>query len=231
MLMNFAAWWDQFEQAVAKYDLLCHPFYVAWSNGELTRTEIANYAANYYHHVNAFPQYLEKLEARLGSDELKKTVEHNRRGENGHGDLWLDFAEGMGADRNCVRSEKPISEIDNVVSSFSEMSENGTPAEALAMYYAYESQVPRVAEFKEKGLFDFYGADKKTAFYFTVHKTADLEHADSWRESIETQLTKQPELADKVLAAGEKSARVLWEALDGIERARKNWKSQGLATA
>jgi len=35
---------QQLESSIAKYDLLCHPFYKAWSAGELTREDLRAYA-------------------------------------------------------------------------------------------------------------------------------------------------------------------------------------------
>ncbi len=97
------------EQKIAASDLLCHPFYKAWSAGWLTRADLRDYACDYYHHVEAFPTYLEVLAARLPDGELRRAVEANRRHEMGdeerhepcHAELWLDFAAGMGAPRDA----------------------------------------------------------------------------------------------------------------------------------
>ena len=56
--MNNAEFFEQLEARIAKYDLLCHPFYKAWSGGELSREDLREYALNYYHQVEAFPSYL-----------------------------------------------------------------------------------------------------------------------------------------------------------------------------
>ena len=49
--------WQQLDARIAKYDLLCHPFYQAWSQGRLTREDLRAYAAEYFHHVAAFPEH------------------------------------------------------------------------------------------------------------------------------------------------------------------------------
>ena len=59
---------------IARYDLLQHPFYQAWSKGELTRDELREYASEYWHHVSAFPTYLSALHARLEDAPLRRTV-------------------------------------------------------------------------------------------------------------------------------------------------------------
>src|SRR5580658_5821523 len=90
-----------------------------------------------------------------------------------HDELWLDFAEGMGSSRN-LDGHKPLPEVQQLMQHFQRAASEGTPEEALAAFYAYESQVPRVAQEKERGLRKMYGADEKTRGYFALHATADV---------------------------------------------------------
>jgi len=53
--MTTAEFLQQLDACIAKYDLLCHPFYRAWAAGELTRQDLRQYAQDYYPHVEAFP--------------------------------------------------------------------------------------------------------------------------------------------------------------------------------
>jgi pyrroloquinoline-quinone synthase len=210
---------------VAKYDLLCHPFYKAWSAGALTREDLREYALDYYQHVHAFPSYLAAFALRLHEGELRRAVLANMRDEQGgenepaHSDLWLDFAEGMGANRAPFGHE-PVAEVRQLIGHFARVAEEGTPEEALAAFYAYESQVPRVAGAKERGLRDWYGADDKTTRYFTLHTTADVYHANVWREQLAKRVEAHPETAEQALNAAEAAARALWTALDGVEARR-----------
>jgi TENA/THI-4/PQQC family protein len=57
---------------ISKYDLLCHPFYKAWSAGQLVRNDLREYAQDYYHHVEAFPSYLTALGRRWDAGELRQ---------------------------------------------------------------------------------------------------------------------------------------------------------------
>ena len=59
--MELQAFLTALEQRIARYDLLCHPYYKAWTAGELTREDLREYAGDYYHHVAAFPAYLSAL--------------------------------------------------------------------------------------------------------------------------------------------------------------------------
>jgi pyrroloquinoline-quinone synthase len=125
----------------------------------------------------------------------------------------------MGSSRN-LESHKPIAEIQRVMQHFHQVASEGTPEEALAAFYAYESQVPRVATEKDRGLREMYGADDKTRGYFTLHATADIYHSRVWRNQLEKRIAANPETADAALNAAENAARMLWQALDGIEARR-----------
>jgi len=228
--MNSVEFFEKLDARIAKYDLLCHPFYKAWAAGDLTREDLRDYARDYYHHVEAFPDYLEELSARLEEGEVRRAVLANIADENGaedasgqpsmpHSDLWLDFVEGMGGDRD-MGAHHPLQEIRDLIEFFHHTAQQATPAEALAAFYAYESQVPRVALEKSRGLREMYGASEKTFAYFTLHATADIHHAKIWRQQLTKCLESDPRLADKALAASEHTARALWEALDGIDRRR-----------
>ncbi len=228
--MNTAEFFSQLEARIAQYDLLCHPFYKAWSAGELTRDDLRAYAQDYYHHVEAFPSYLAALGLRLEEGELRRAVLANMYNEKGmeggsakdaipHADLWLDFAEGMGSSRN-LEWHNPIPEIRQLIQHFHRVANEGTPEEALAAFYAYESQVPRVATEKDRGLREMYEADDKTRGYFTLHATADVYHSRVWRSQLEKRITANPEAADAALDAAENAAQMLWRALDGIEARR-----------
>lgn len=228
--MNTTEFLQQLDTRISRYDLLCHPFYKAWSAGRLTRDDLREYAQDYYHHVEAFPSYLAALGMRLEDGELRRAVFANMRDEKGvqagqegdvpHSDLWLDFAEGMGSSRN-LEWHNPVPEIRQLIRYFQRVAGEGLPEEALAAFYAYESQVPRVATEKERGLREMYGADDKTCGYFALHAEADIHHARVWRALLEKRIAEQPESADAALDAAENAARMLWQALDGID-ARRN---------
>lgn len=228
--MTTQSFFEELNSRIAKYDLLCHSFYKAWTAGELTRDDLCEYARDYYHHVNAFPTYLAEFGIRLEDGELRRAVLANLSDEKGgedvfgqpersHSELWLDFAEGMGSDRT-MRGHTPVAEVKELIQHFSRAARDGSPEEALAAFYAYESQVPRVAKEKARGLREMYGADEKTCAYFTLHTTADVHHAAVWRQQLEKRLNANPQAAEPALDAAEAAARALWHALDGIEEQR-----------
>jgi pyrroloquinoline-quinone synthase len=232
--MNTSEFLEQLDARVAKYDLLCHPFYKAWAAGELTRDDLRAYAQDYYHHVEAFPSYLAAFAVRLDEGELRRAVLANMCDEKGaagvsgeasgegavaHSELWLDFAQGMGSTRK-LSGHAPVPEIRQLADHFQRVASEASPEEALATFYAYESQVPRVAQEKERGLREMYGANDKTCGYFSLHATADIYHSRVWRNQLEKGVTANPETAEAALDAAENAAKMLWGALDGIEARR-----------
>lgn len=227
--MDTNSFLTQLEARIHQYDLLCHPFYQAWSAGTLTRDDLRAYAEDYYPHVDAFPGYLAQLGVRLEEGELRRAVLANMTDEKGgedsfgepersHSELWLDFVEGAGGSRMPKRQTVP--EVRQLISWFHQVASEGTPEEALAAFYAYESQVPRVAQEKDRVLRDVYGAGEKTRGYFTLHATADVHHAQVWRTQLQKRVKANPATAEKALAAAESAAKALWTVLDGFEARR-----------
>src|SRR5215470_3412330 len=103
-MMEVSVFVSRLDACIQKYDLLCHPFYQAWSAGTLTREDLREYGETYYHHVEAFPSYLAQLGMRLKEGDLRRAVLANMSEEKGgedafgnpersHAELWLDFVE------------------------------------------------------------------------------------------------------------------------------------------
>jgi pyrroloquinoline-quinone synthase len=237
-----AAFFTSLDTRLDRYDLLKHAYYQAWSAGELTREDLREYAAEYWHHVAAFPAYLSALHSRLPEGRLRRMVAGNLADEEGlahgdvaHSEMWMDFARGMGAEEAEVRGRELGAETRALIEHFREAmtgeangSATGSATAALAALYAYESRVPAIAQTKAEGLARHYTAEDKdpktdeaTRRYFAVHTTADVHHARVWREAIEAELAAHPEETEAALAAGEAAARRLWETLDGVERGRQ----------
>jgi len=72
--MDHTEFFKELDARIAKYDLLCHPFYKAWADGQLTRDDLREYAQDYYHHVEAFPTYLAELGIRLDDGDLRRAT-------------------------------------------------------------------------------------------------------------------------------------------------------------
>jgi pyrroloquinoline-quinone synthase len=216
--------WERVTEVIAQYNLLQHPFYQAWSKGELTRDQLAFYGQQYGEHVRAFPAYLTRLHSRLPDGSVRKAILANAADEEIHGrshaDLWKQFTEGIGVRPRSTETAETLDEVRDLVQTFRDIAERASLPEALGAFYAYESQVPRIAQEKLAGLNKFYGAGERTGEYFSVHTTADVHHSAVWRKLIDESVEQDPAHAEKVLAGVTRAAQALSKALDGIEAAR-----------
>src|SRR5947209_15290891 len=93
---------------IAAKHLLTHPFYQAWTRGELSMDALQDYARQYYHHVAAFPTYLSAVHANTDDQAARRIILENLIDEEAvhpnHPELWLQFAESLGVSRDDVRS-------------------------------------------------------------------------------------------------------------------------------
>lgn len=197
--------------------LLKHMYYQAWSNGDLTRESLRKYAAQYYSQVKSFPRFISRVHTACPEIEARKVLLENLVDEEIHGTdhpaLWMQFAEGLGANRQMVTDELPMPETDAMVETFYELAGRDW-RDGLCALYAYESQVPAVSESKILGLKKFYGiTDERTLEFFTAHQAYDVGHANQ----VATLIEKYVEPARAEVATKEASA-ALWGFLDGMCR-------------
>jgi pyrroloquinoline-quinone synthase len=212
---------DSIDQQIAAKHLLKHPFYLAWTRGELSVESLADYARQYYHHVAAFPTYLSAVHARCEDQPTRRQLLDNlvdeEAGTPNHPELWLQFAEGLGLAKDDVTGSEKWHETADLIGTFRSVCSNGSTAEGLAALYAYESQIPSVAEAKIKGLIENYKiTDPRHFEYFSVHVEADREHAAAERSMLDQYVTEDnatntANTVDRVLDA-------LWEMLSGVCR-------------
>ena len=205
----------ELKKRLAPYHLLKHPFYVQWTKGQLSRESLQNYATQYYHHVSAFPRYISALHSLCESSENRKVLLENLNEEEGAGGdphpvLWMHFTEGLGLKKEDVQNAPLCQSIQELIKMFFSYCRSSYP-EGLSALYSYEYQVPEVAETKIQGLKEHYDlTDKKSLLFFTVHKTADVEH----REAIEKLLEKlSTEEQEKAVDSAVKTAKTLWNFL------------------
>src|ERR1700681_953231 len=151
---------DKIDNDIAKKHLLKHPFYLAWTRGELSKEALGDDARQYYHHVAAFPTYLSAVHAHCDDQPTRKQLLDNlideEAGSPNHPELWLQFAESLGVSKEDVQASQKWNETSNLIGTFRSVCSEGTTAEGLAALYAYESQIPAVSESKIKGLVENY---------------------------------------------------------------------------
>lgn len=199
--------------------LLKHPFYQAWVEGRLSREALQDYVGQYYHHVKAFPRYLENAYGVSADEGTKAILADHLAEEDGtthgtsHPELWLRFAEGVGVGREQVESAALRRGVTALVDTFEAHSKASLPR-ALGALYAYESQVPEVAHSKIEGLKRHFAVtDERTLSFFEVHKVADVEHRESLRALIERLPAAEQEEARK---AADSACQALWDFLSDV---------------
>lgn len=208
---------DALDALIEKHHLLKHPFYQAWTQGTLSRDELALYAEQYYQHVRAFPENLRTLASRTNGN-LGAMVTENLNEELDpvapHPMLWRQFAQSMGVSETSIEEARPLPGVAALLDTLDELSAHGSLAQAVAAFYAYEAQVPEIATQKISGLKKFYDVyEPRSLAYFSVHEEADLRHRAAWR----AWLTEQKSLDEvEVICAAERTLKALWGALDAI---------------
>jgi pyrroloquinoline-quinone synthase len=184
------------EDAASRWNVLDHPFYKRWSAGELTPTELAEYAAQYRHAVVALAD----------AAEAAGDAEHARE-EREHVALWDAFADGCGSVATDANAE--------TLECTSSWTAGDDRLERLAILYAIESAQPAIATTKLDGLVGHYGFEEGPATeYFALHAERDHEHAAHSRELLEQLATDAD--AERLAERAEAAVRGNWRLLDGV---------------
>jgi pyrroloquinoline-quinone synthase len=177
------------DDAIARRNLLQHPFYQDWQAGTLSRERLRFYATQYYWHVEAFSGHLKALADRA-NDTLREIVLENLAEEENpagpHSKLWRDFASAVGVSEEVLWTTAPLPAVEVLVDTYTKICGERSLEEAVAALYAYEAQVPEIATTKMDGLRRHYNlASEKGLAYFGVHEEADRVHRAAWRNWLE----------------------------------------------
>jgi pyrroloquinoline-quinone synthase len=210
---------EEIEARIAAKHLLKHPFYLAWTRGELSREALADYATQYYHHVAAFPTYLSSVHSHCDDQWTRKMLLENlseeEAGSPNHPNLWLQFAASLGAGVSEAQQSEQRPETSKLIETFRSICRDGSVVEGLAALYAYESQIPAVSESKIEGLRKHYGMTNPEDYrYFSVHIEADEKHAAVERDLLKTWIDKAG--FENVLASVDRTLDALWSLLSGV---------------
>ena len=202
--------------------LLKHDFYQLWSEGKLNKEILADYAEQYYKHVEAFPRYISLIHSQCENLKDRQTLLENlieeERGDENHPKLWRDFAFSVGSNQNKIDNTTQYKKTEFLVKEFFDLCKKSY-ASGLGALYAYEHQTPEVAKTKIDGLKKFYNLNSKEALkFFEVHQEADIWHSDEVSGLID-------KLSENEKLEASKSASLAADALlgflDGMMEAHK----------
>lgn len=214
---------------ISEKHLLKHPFYVAWTEGKLTKEQLRHYAEQYFHNVLAEPTYLSAVHfntphmhssTNSGDISVRQEVLRNlmdeEYGDKNHPALWKHFAFALGATDQSLANAAALPTTDKLVATFRDICLNRPFYAGLAALHAFESQVPDIAAVKIDGLAKFYGMKNPSDYeFFTVHQKADVYHSQAEWAIIE-RFADTPEKQEAVLAATKEACDALWRFLDGV---------------
>ncbi|NJO80724.1 MAG: CADD family putative folate metabolism protein [Cyanobacteria bacterium RM1_2_2] len=214
---------EQLDAIVAEKHLLTHPFYVAWTEGKLTRDHLKHYAKQYFHHVLAFPTYISAVHYNTPHlavrQELLENLVGEEQGEKNHPALWRQFATALGATAAELEASDKLNSTVNLIDTFRQLCLNRPFYAGLAALHVYESQIPDVAAVKIDGLKQFYGMENPADYeFFSVHQVADIYHAESTAKLIEAYAVTDEQQAE-VKQVAQIAAAALWQFLDGVYEA------------
>jgi len=203
--------WTELDAVRARNDVLNHSFYQRWSEGQLTREELAVYAGEYRHAVRALADASAGAAAAAEPSAREEMTAHACE-EAAHVALWEAFARAVGGDLE----REPAPETAACVRAWA--GEARRPLlRSLVVLYAIESAQPEISATKLAGLRIHYGlADGPATEYFALHADLDREHAARQRRLIEQRLDGADH--GELLAEAERVLRANWELLDGVER-------------
>ncbi len=201
---------DEINAIRERWDVLEHPFYLRWSEGDLSPQELALYAGQYRHAVVALAAAAGATARSADADEAVPALQAHAAEEAEHVELWDHFASAVGAS-----AAAPTAETKSCVRAWSGPDRREL-LPSLVVLYAIESSQPRISEVKRDGLIDRYGFEpsSKATAYFDLHAVRDHDHAAQHRSLISSRMAGGDigwlvEPAEEALAGN-------WMLLDGV---------------
>jgi pyrroloquinoline-quinone synthase len=202
--------WQRIEQARNRWNVLEHPFYQRWSEGELSDEELAFYSGQYRHAAAALARLCADV-ADSAPESERSDLRRHAEEEEAHIALWDGFVEAVGGEVGA----EPTSETQECVDAWTAGDDR---VSKLVRLYAIESGQPAISRTKREGLAAHYGVgDGPGNEYFRVHEHADIDHAAEGRSLIEAHLSEAD--PEALAAAAEAVFKANWHLLDGVAAA------------
>lgn len=210
---------ERIDAMIDQRHLLGHSFYRKWMAGTLPPQALQEYARQYYAFESTFPRFLSTLHARSDQAQVRQALLDNlwdeEHGDSNHAELWLRFAEGLGVDRQDVIEADRSARTVGLVDTYWRVCRDAPVAAGVAAVYAYERQVPQVAQAKIDGLKIRYGiVDGRTLEFFQLHSSLDVEHSEAERRML---AGANGEDQAAVVEGAAAALEAWWGFLDGVD--------------
>lgn len=177
--------------------LLDHPFYRAWSAGEISTDTLGAYHRSYADLVQRIPTYWKKvLNAFHPEDPLGLTIVEEERQ---HILLWESWGRSLPHPEEYPSLQSMIDSCDRL-----------TPTRLLGMLQAFEMQQPEVSATKKEGLLRFYGFLPEDLRYFDEHQREEVHIA--YGRSLAERCAEKAEYEEGF----EAGADLVYHSLDGF---------------
>lgn len=177
--------------------LLDHPFYQAWTRGEVTPQTLGMYHRSYGEFIRAMPTLWKRVvDALQPGSALGATVVQD---EVRHTALW----ETWGSHVPTPGSAQSMLETLCVL-------EDMTPSALLGALQAFELQQPEVARVKKEGLVNHYGIPESDLAYFHEHEDEAKHIAFGQR------LANDYAVPEEYAEGFRRGAELVYHSLDGF---------------
>jgi pyrroloquinoline-quinone synthase len=209
-------------EVVARYSMLAHGFYQDWMAGRLVMDDLRYYAAQWIHVERHFTRFLSHAHTQCDDPAARQVIAQNLYEEEGdvtkgcdsHLQLWRDYAAELGVEGEIPAGPRTQALID----CYLQLCSRRGWRDAVAAMYAYESQIPEVAQTKLDSLRANYGITSERALrFFRLHAEVDKWHSQAWEGLMDRYTDDEVRSANGV---AEQACRALLGFLDGMNEYR-----------
>jgi pyrroloquinoline quinone (PQQ) biosynthesis protein C len=200
--------WKSLDERRSIWDVVRHPFYRRWADGDLGPQELAFYVSEYDHAVVAIAD-ASKHAASLGGALVPQAEDEGVR-------LWRAFARkaGWGGSGCWTYAEDPLPETIACVRVWAGDGARDLPLHLITLY-AIESAQALISPVKLAGLLEHYGFTEGPATaYFRLHSDRDSDRAELIRSALDSCANMLDE--EFLLAQADAVHRAHWRLLDGV---------------
>lgn len=173
------------DDQISKRSLLNHRFYILWREGKLTINHLRSYSKEYFQLVKAVPELVDNIHENLENydprNQYVKAVKNTQYEEYQHIEPWIKFAQSLGIEKQELLEYEGNNEVNLAIENLKESCLSSI-VEGASTMYSFEKELPQISKAKIEGLKKFYNIfSDEDITYFTIHQTADIEHARLWK--------------------------------------------------
>ena len=195
--------------------LLDHPYYRAWEEGQLRKSDLKSYAEQYRHFEQCLPEVLHDVADQMDPGSPRRLVEANLEDEltnpRPHMELFLDFEKAVGVAAEAA----PTRAASELVGLYRDAARLGA-GPLLSVVAAYEVQAAEIAATKAAALALHYDVDPSGTAFWSVHAEVERRHSTWTVAALEGMGAGE----DEVGRWARRSARAWWRFLDEREAFR-----------